>query len=319
MLNTSFLPVYIEGKVKKRIQKFKKKDKTTLVFLFDFIFTINYIKMFKLGHFILFSDITIGQYFPGESFIHRLDPRTKLISLMLFMTGLLFAYHFLSLAIYFVLIIVMLFGSQLPPRLVLGNLKPFFWLFILTLLIHIWNTPGTVVFSCSALHLNASIEGIRLGLIFGIRLALLVLFAAFLTLTASPIEITDALEKMLSPLKRLGVPVHELVMMLTLSLRFIPTLLEEAEQLKNAQVSRGARFGGNLLQRLKSTIPLVLPLFISAFRRADDLALAMDSRCYGSGARRSSYKILRYAKTDYMVLSASLITVIFLFFLERSL
>ncbi len=287
--------------------------------MFDFFLNNAYIEKFKLGYFILISDITIGHYFPGESFIHKLDPRTKLISLFLLMSGLLFAYHYVSLVCYFVLTVVLLYVSKLPPRLVLGNLKPFIWLLVLTLLIHVFSTPGTPFYSLPFFHLTITGEGIRLGLVFSMRLALLVVFAALLTLTASPIEITDALEKLLSPLKRLGVPVHELVMMLTLSLRFIPTLLQEAIQLKNAQVSRGARFDGNLIQRARSAIPLVLPLFISAFRRADDLALAMDSRCYAGGSQRTSLKRLKYNQSDYAVLLGSLITVIGLFCLERSL
>jgi energy-coupling factor transport system permease protein len=135
-----------------------------------------------------------------------------------------------------------------------------------------------------------------------VRLVLLIILAALLTLTTSPIELTDALEKMFGPLKKLKVPTHEIVMMLTLSLRFIPTLLEEAQRLKNAQVSRGASFDGHLIQRIKSIVPLILPLFISAFRRADDLALAMDSRCYTGGEGRSSFRRLKFATADYAVL-----------------
>jgi energy-coupling factor transport system permease protein len=154
-----------------------------------------------------------------------------------------------------------------------------------------------------------------LGLIYSVRLVLLIILAALLTLTTSPIELTDALEKMLGPLKRFKVPTHEIVMMLTLSLRFIPTLLEEALRLKNAQMSRGATFDGNLVQRIKSVVPLILPLFISAFRRADDLALAMDSRCYTGGDGRSSFRKLKFKTADYFVLIFMSAVLVLLFFI----
>lgn len=261
------------------------------------------------------TDISLGQYFPGDSFIHRLDPRTKLIAIFCFMTALLVSFEPIVLGGFAVLLIVIIAGSRLPVALVLKNIRPFIWLFLLTVLVHLFWTQGRVLYTVPLLNLDITKEGLTLGLVYSVRLVLLIILAALLTLTTSPIELTDALEKMLGPLKRFKVPTHEIVMMLTLSLRFIPTLLEEALRLKNAQMSRGATFDGNLVQRIKSVVPLILPLFISAFRRADDLALAMDSRCYTGGEGRSSFKKLKFKMADYGVLVFLFTVLTLLFFI----
>ncbi len=250
----------------------------------------------------LFNDITLGHYYAGDSIVHRLDPRTKLIALLVMMTSLLVSFHAALLLVFAVLSLVLVFISRLPFLMVFRNLRPFFWLFLLTLVIHMFWTPGQRWFSVPWTGWTVTLEGVRMGLIYSLRLALLIVYAAMLTLTTSPIELTDALEKLLNPLKKFKVPAHEIVMMLTLSLRFIPTLMEEAERIKKAQLSRGATFEGNLIQRLRNVIPLVLPLFVSAFRRADELALAMDSRCYAGGEGRTSYTRLSFTPTDYVVL-----------------
>ncbi len=259
------------------------------------------------------TDISLGQYYPGDSFIHRLDPRTKLIAIFCFMTALLVSLKPIVLAGFAVLLLGIIAGSQLPVSLVLKNIRPFIWLFLLTIFVHVFLTPGRVLYTLPMLNLDITSEGLSLGLVYSVRLILLIILAALLTLTTSPIELTDALEKMLGPLKRFKVPTHEIVMMLTLSLRFIPTLLEEALRLKNAQMSRGATFDGSLVQRIKSIVPLILPLFISAFRRADDLALAMDSRCYTGGEGRSSFRKLKFKVADYIVLMFLLVVLLFVF------
>jgi energy-coupling factor transport system permease protein len=261
------------------------------------------------------TDISLGQYYPGDSFIHRLDPRTKLIAIFCFMTALLVSFQPIVLGGFAVLLIFIIASSRLPVALVLKNIRPFIWLFLLTVLVHLLGTEGHVLYTTPVLDLDITLEGLTLGLVYAVRLVLLIILAALLTLTTSPIELTDALEKMLGPLKRFKVPTHEIVMMLTLSLRFIPTLLEEALRLKNAQMSRGATFDGNLMQRIKSVVPLILPLFISAFRRADDLALAMDSRCYTGGDGRSSFRKLQFKMADYLVLAFMFSVLIFLFFI----
>lgn len=250
----------------------------------------------------VFNDITLGQYIPGDSFLYLLDPRTKLISVVFLMTALLMSLDPFVLAVFFILSIVIVFYSGLPFKLVFRNLKPFIWLFGLTLFIHMFWTTGEPLLILPGLKATITWEGIQLGIIYMLRLGLLILFATLLILSTSPIELTDALDKLLLPLKRFKLPVHEIVLMLTLSLRFIPTLLQEAQRIRNAQISRGASFEGSLKKKVQSVIPIILPLFISAFRRADELALAMDARCYSGGEGRTCYQRLFFTGKDYGVL-----------------
>ena len=248
------------------------------------------------------SDITLGAYFPGSSFIHRLDPRTKFIAMLILLTGVVSSLDFIHLFAYLLLFIAAVLGSRLPFGLLLRNLKPFLWLFVLTVVFHLFFTSGESAFRVPGVGLSVSGRGAVTGAVYSIRLALLILYAALFTLTTSPIEMTDALEKLLAPLRRIRLPVHEIVMMLTLSLRFVPTLIEEAQRLMNAQRSRGASFTGGPLRRARSVVPLIVPLFVSAFRRADDLALAMDARCYSGGQGRTAYKRLSYNRSDICLL-----------------
>jgi len=251
---------------------------------------------------VLINDITLGQYYSCDSFIHRLDPRTKLFAIIMLMTGLLVSNRPLMISGFLFLLLFIIVLSKIPANLIFKNLRPFILLFVLTMIVHLFWSSGRILTKIPLIHLNITIEGLSLGIKYSLRLALLIILAAILTLSTSPIELTDALERILKPLKKFRVPTHEIVMMLTLSLRFIPTLIEEAEKIKNAQISRGATFDGHLINRIKSTIPLILPLFISSFRRADDLALAMDSRCYSGGEGRTSYKQLKYNFSDYLVI-----------------
>jgi len=251
-----------------------------------------------------FNDITLGHYYPADSMVHRLDPRTKLISIMILMVCLLATQRAAAFVLFVILCIVAIHLSRVPIALVLKNLKPFIWLFLLTIFIHLFFTSGKTLYQLPVLGLSITDKGLSLGTLYSVRLALLIVFAALLTLTTSPMEMTDALEKLFRPFKRLKIPTHELVMMMTLSLRFIPTLMAEAERLRKAQISRGASFEGNITRRIKSLIPLILPLFVSAFHRADDLAMAMDSRCYAGGEGRTSFKLLRFHAPDYFVLAA---------------
>ena len=260
------------------------------------------------------NDITLGQYIPGDSFLYRLDPRTKLISVVLFMTSLLVSLDPVVLAVFLVLSLLMVFYSGLSLKLLFRNLRPFLWLFALTLFIHIFWTKGQPLVTLAG-KLVITREGIQLGFIYMLRLVLLILFAAVLTITTSPIELTDALDEILSPLKRLKLPVHEIVLMLTLSLRFIPTLLQEAQRIRNAQISRGASFEGSIKKKVQSIIPIILPLFISAFRRADELALAMDARCYSGGEGRTCYQRLAFSGKDFTVMLFSVCILILSVFL----
>ena len=230
--------------------------------------------------------------------------------MMFLMTGLLISLEPYLLIGFLLLIVTIVSVSKIPFSLIFRNLRPFVLLFMITVLIHVIWTTGEVIFRIPIFGLGVTREGIYMGLAYSFRLALLILFAAIMTLSTSPIELTDALEKLISPLKRLRVPTHEIVMMLTLSLRFIPTLMEEAQRIKNAQISRGAAFSGSWKNRLKSLIPLILPLFISAFRRADELSWAMDSRCYVGGKGRTSYKELKFKSIDYLVLTFSMLLIV---------
>lgn len=257
-----------------------------------------------------FNDITLGHYYPTGSCIHRLDPRTKILAIMAVMVILLVIKSASLFGFFGILCLLVIWQSRLPAALVLKNLKPFLWLFILTVCVHVFFTDGRTIAELPVLGLRITEEGLTLGSLYSARLALLIVFAAMLTLSTSPIEMTDALERLSAPLKRLRIPTHEIVMMMTLSLRFIPTLMEEAERLKKAQISRGATFEGNLIRRVKSVIPLILPLFVSAFHRADELALAMDSRCYAGGEGRTSYKKLQFRLPDYVVLSSSVLFIL---------
>lgn len=238
------------------------------------------------------SDITLGQYFPGDSVVHRLDPRTKFVAILLTMSAVLFSRSFVF---YFVWIGLVGGGirlSRLPFSYVVSNVRPFVWLILLTFVFH--------AFSLHPLRLTA--EGVVDGALFALRLAMLILVASLLTLTTSPIDLTDGLERLLGPLRRVRVPVHELAMMMVIALRFIPLLIEEADRLRKAQISRGASFEGGWIRKAKSLIPLLVPLFLSAFRKADQLALAMEARSYRGGKGRTSFNRLKLEAQDRVAL-----------------
>lgn len=247
----------------------------------------------------MLSDITLGQYFPGNSFIHRLDPRTKILATLIYIIAIFFADSFLSYGILTGFALAVILFSRLPLMMVLKSLKPIMIIVVLTLGIHMFTAPGeTVLFTWK--FLSVTQEGLELGVKMSLRLMLLLLFSSVLTFTTSPIVLTDGIENLLRPFKKIGVPAHELAMMMTIALRFIPTLLEETDRIMKAQTARGADFSsGNLLQRAKNMLPLLVPLFISAFRRADELAVAMESRCYRGGEGRTRMHELMYKGIDY--------------------
>ncbi|MBC7187056.1 MAG: energy-coupling factor transporter transmembrane protein EcfT [Calditrichaeota bacterium] len=253
----------------------------------------------------MLQDITLGRYYPVDSVVHRLDPRTKLVASVLLMIGLLLTDAPAVTAIWGMLTFAVVLAGRLPLPLVLRNLRAFVWLFLLTMIVHSFFTAGSVWAKLPLVGWTLTREGVRNGLLYSFRLAVLVVMAALLTLTTSPIEITDGLERLMRPMRRVGVPVHELAMMMSLALRFVPTLLEEADRLQKAQVSRGASFEGNVVQRVRSVLPLIVPLFVSSFRRADELALAMDARCYRGGEGRTCYQLLRLQPIDYVAMAVS--------------
>lgn len=259
----------------------------------------------------MLNDITLGQYFPGKSPIHQLDPRTKILGVITYISTIFLAEDYLAYAILIAFAVMAVAVSRIPASMVLKSIKPLWIIVLLTLAIHVFSTPGKVVFNVGPLV--ATQEGIRMGILMSLRLVLLIAVSSLLTFTTSPIALTDGIERLLNPLRRLGVPAHELAMMMTIALRFIPTLLEEADRIMKAQMARGADFAsGNLLKRAKNMVPLLVPLFISAFRRADELAVAMEARCYRGGENRTRMKELKIGKIDIGAVLALLALIIIL-------
>ena len=252
------------------------------------------------------TNITLGQYFPGDSIIHRLDPRTKMLA-MLFYIVIVFLVKQLLLFLLpaaFVVLVVLLSG--VPFSYVLRSLKPLRFLLLFMFVMNLFLTPGeTLIWEYAFLRITE--EALLQAVYISLRLVLLVGGTSLMTLTTSPIALTDGLERLLKPLSRLKFPAHELAMMMTIALRFIPTLMEEADKIRKAQLSRGADFeSGNLVNRAKSMIPILVPLFVSAFRRADELAMAMESRCYHGGEGRTRMHVLRYGRADAFAFAATL-------------
>lgn len=246
-------------------------------------------------------DITLGQYLPGNSFLHRLDPRTKLLLATAVMVVLFLVDGFLGYLWIFGLLLLAIINGDIPLKSITRGLKPLTFIILLTVILNIFFTEGTILWQWGFIRITQ--EGIFKGILLGVRLILLILSTTVMTLTTSPLSITDGLEYLLSPLKKINFPVHELSMMLTIALRFIPTLLEETDKIMKAQMARGADFeSGNLLKRAQNMVPLLVPLFVSAFRRADDLATAMESRCYRGGEGRTRLNELQFKKADYLVL-----------------
>ncbi|MGB4337765.1 MAG: energy-coupling factor transporter transmembrane protein EcfT [Bacillota bacterium] len=250
--------------------------------------------------------VVIGQYIPGDSLLHRLDPRTKIL-LALAMVVALFTvespWSYLMLA---VLVAAAVLSSRVPVKMVLRGLRPIAFILILTFVLHLFMDPGEELFTIW--RLRATHEGLRIGLLTVVRLTLLIMATSLVTLTTSPIVFTDGLERLLNPLRIVGVPAHELAMMMTIALRFIPTLLEETDKIMKAQMARGADFeSGGLVNRAKSMIPILVPLFVSAFRRADELAVAMEARCYRGGQGRTRLRQLRFGPADAVVAAATIV------------
>lgn len=248
----------------------------------------------------MLKDITLGQFFPGNSVIHRLDPRTKLIMLVVYIVGLFVASSWISYAVMLVFLVTVIAISTIPVKNILRGLKPLIFILVFTGLLNLLFTDtGNVLVSFWVITITD--DGLIRAFFMMARILMLISGTFLLTYTTSPIALTDGLEKLLSPLKVIKVPVHELSMMMCIALRFIPTLIEETDKIMCAQKARGADFEtGNLLQRAKALVPILVPLFISAFRRADELATAMECRCYQGGEGRSKMKMLRYTRRDYL-------------------
>ena len=248
------------------------------------------------------KDITLGQFFPGNSVVHRLDPRTKLIAVVLYIVALFLANWFVTYAIMLVVLAGSIKLSCVPVKSILNGLKPVLFIVVFTALLNIFYTPGNTVLAQFWIF-TITLEGVYRAFFMVVRIMMLISGTFLLTYTTSPILLTDGLESLLNPLKKIRVPVHELAMMMSIALRFIPTLIEETDKIMSAQRARGADFeSGNLIQRAKALLPLLVPLFISAFRRADELATAMECRCYHGGEGRTRLRQLKYQGRDYITL-----------------
>lgn len=256
----------------------------------------------------MIRDITLGQYYPGNSWIHRLDPRVKILATILYIVALFVVKDFIGFATAFVGLVAVTAISKVPVSFILKGLKPVFLIILFTFVINMFMIKGEVLVSLWFLEITR--EGLRTAVFMGVRLVLLIIGSSLLTLTTKPISLTDGIEALLSPFRRFGLPAHELAMMMTIALRFIPTLLEETDKIMKAQQARGADFeSGNIINRAKALIPILVPLFISAFRIAQELAMAMEARCYGGSVKRTRMNGMKLCSRD---LAASVIFVIFL-------
>lgn len=247
----------------------------------------------------MFKNLTIGQHYPVDSPVHELDPRVKIIMTFIFIISLFLIESFATYLVVALFLAVAIKLSKVPIKFVIRGLRPILMIIIITFIINMLMTPGKIIFQLGFLKITE--EGLRQAGFMAIRLTLLIMGTSLLTLTTSPIILTDGIEALLSPFKRFGLPAHELAMMMTIALRFIPTLMEETEKIMKAQKSRGADFeSGNIMSRAKNLVPLLVPLFISAFRRADELAMAMEARCYRGGENRTRMRQLKISRGDYV-------------------
>ena len=256
----------------------------------------------------MLRDITIGQYYQTESVIHRLDPRVKIVATMVFIISLFVADNIVGYILAGIFLAVEIGLSHIPFRFITKGMKAIVFLLMITVVFNLFLTPGKALVSFWIFTITY--EGLLLAVRMAVRLIFLIIGSSVMTLTTTPNNLTDGLESLLNPLKKIRVPVHEISMMMSIALRFIPILLEETDKIMKAQMARGADFeNGSLIERAKSLVPILVPLFISAFRRANDLAMAMEARCYSGGEGRTKMKPLIYRKNDYL---AYLITALYL-------
>ncbi len=247
----------------------------------------------------MLRDITLGQYYQTESVIHRLDPRVKLTGTILYIISLFLFNQFTGYLVAALFLCVVIRLSKVPFRYMVRGMKAILFLLLFTMAFNLFLTPGEPLVQFWKLTITR--EGLRISVFMAIRLTFLIIGSSVMTLTTTPNHLTDGMEKLMGPLKKVRVPVHEVSMMMSIALRFIPILMEETDKIMKAQIARGADFeSGNLVKKAKAMVPLLVPLFISAFRRANDLAMAMEARCYQGGAGRTKMKPLQYARRDYL-------------------
>jgi len=247
----------------------------------------------------MIRDITLGQYYQTESVIHRLDPRVKLVATIFYIISLFVAKSWIGYVLAFLFLAVIIKLSHVPVKFIVKGMKAIVFLLLITVVFNLFLTPGKPLVTVWKLKITQ--EGLRLAVMMAIRLSFLIVGSSLMTLTTTPNNLTDGMERLMRPLKLFHAPVHEIAMMMSIALRFIPILLEETDKIMKAQMARGADFeSGNLMKKAKSLVPLLVPLFISAFRRANDLAMAMEARCYRGGEHRTKMKPLIYKKRDYI-------------------
>ncbi len=256
----------------------------------------------------MIRDITLGQYYPGDSWVHRLDARTKIIATLLYLIELFVVNNFYGFIITTVALFAVIAVSKVPLKFIFRGLSAVFLIIAFTFLLNLFMVDGRVLWHWK--FLTITYEGVSRAFFMAIRLVLIIIGSSIMTLTTKPIELTDGLEKLLSPFSKIGLPSHEIALMMTIALRFIPTLMEETDKIIKAQQARGADFeSGNLFQRAKSLIPILVPLFVSSFRIAQDLALAMEARCYHGGGGRTRMNEIRFDRGDAV---AAILMVLFL-------
>lgn len=266
----------------------------------------------------MLRDITLGQYYQTESVVHRLDPRVKLVTTIAFIVSLFVVDNIAGYALAGLFLFLVIRLSKVPVKFMMRGMKSIAFLLVVAVVFNLFLTQGEVVVSFWKLRITK--EGIYYAGFMAVRLVFLIMGSSVMTLTTTPNHLTDGLEKLLNPLKALKVPVHEISMMMSIALRFIPILLEETDKIMKAQIARGADFeSGNIIQRAKSMIPILVPLFVSAFRRANDLAMAMEARCYRGGEGRTKMKPLHYKHRDYTAYAIVIIYVIAVFAIGRYL
>ena len=264
----------------------------------------------------MLREITIGQYYATDSLLHRLDPRVKIAGTLLYIISLFLVHHYIGLVVAALIFGVMVRMSNVPFRFIVKGLKPIMMMLVFTALLHLFCTPGKAIFSLGVLHIT--IEGVQKCIFLTVRLTLMMIGSSLMTLTTTPNQLTDGIEQMLRPLRKLHIPVHEFALMMSIALRFIPILMEELDKIMKAQLARGADFeSGNFLHRLKNMLPILLPLFASAMRRANELAYAMDARCYHGGEGRTKMKPLRYGYRDMIGYISSVCYLIVLIAVDR--
>jgi len=257
----------------------------------------------------MLKDITLGQFFPGKTVVHRLDPRTKLILVIVYIVALFSAKHVLTYGVMLLTLCGIIAASKIKPKVILRSLKPLLFIIVLTGILNLFYTQGEPLVQIWFLTITR--EGVLSAIFMVLRISMLIAGTFMLTYTTSPIALTDGLELLLNPLKKVKVPVHELSMMMCIALRFIPTLIEETDKIMSAQKARGADFEtGSLFQRAQALIPILVPLFISSFRRADELAVAMECRCYHGGDGRTRMKQLQYQRNDVIAIVGGIVIMV---------